>query len=174
MSSALFLAIWRAAKSQSVRRYLNNIKLHGNSERGAHKHYLCALLRSFLALLWVSDCGTEFLIAQSFCWDCIARIVSISPLHLPPVQTHFIYLPCLIVRQGEHAWLPWCPGSGNVTGWQTGECGQTFVVSRQRPGRLSWSQGKLVSWETHCKLMVVLCGRHAGLYCALSHMCLTM
>lgn len=51
-------------------------------------------------------------------------------------------------------------------GRQTGECGQTFVVSRQRPGRLSESPGKLVSQETHCKrIMVVLCGRRAKPHC---------
>jgi len=166
MTSALFLASRRAAKSQSVRRYLNNIKLHGNLERRARQHFICALCSTpFWLHLWVSDCGTEFFIAQAFCWDCIAWIVSTHPPppH-PTVQARFIYLPCLAVRQGEHAWL--CPGSKNVTGWQTGECGQTFVVSRRRPWRLSWSQGKLVLRETHCKLiMVVLCGRHVEVYC---------
>lgn len=167
MTSTLFLAERRAAQSQSARRYLNNIKLHGNLERGAHKHFICSFSGFTVT---ESIAARNFSSLRPFCWDCIARIVSIpSPPTYPSVQTHF-------QTQGEHAWLPRCPGSGNVTSWQTGECGQTFVVSRQRPGRLSWSQGKLVSRETHCKLiMVVMCGRHAGSYCepgeyALSHM----
>lgn len=57
MTSALFLVVWGAAQSQSVRRYLNNFKLHGNLERGAHKHVLSVrsapLLPGFTVSEWL-------------------------------------------------------------------------------------------------------------------------
>lgn len=53
MTSALFLAVWRAAKSQSARRCLNNIKLHGNLERRTHKHSICAPSPFWLYCEWV-------------------------------------------------------------------------------------------------------------------------
>lgn len=149
MTSALFLVVWGAAKSQPVRRYLNNIKLHGNLERGVHKHfYLRALLRSFLALLWVSDCGTEFLIARAFCWDCIARIVSIpSTTPLPSVQTHFIYLPCLIVRRGGGGSTHGCPGAQGVEMWRADKRASADRRLLCLDGGLGGCHGLRVNWS---------------------------
>lgn len=121
MTSALFLAPWRGAQSQSVRRYLNIIKLHGNLERRADKHFISALRSTLLWFdLWMSDCSMEFLITRAFCWDCIASIVSIpsSSTHLcnphcRPI-TFFCYVSSSDIRRSTHG----CPGARGVKMWR--------------------------------------------------------
>lgn len=49
-----------------------------------------------------------------------------------------------------------CLNARGVETQQTGECGQTVVVSTQKPGRLRESQGKLVSQEIHWERIRVL------------------
>lgn len=47
---------------------------------------------------------------------------------------------------------------GGVEKQRLGQCRQTVVVSRQKPGRLRESQGKLVSQETHWnRIRALLC-----------------
>lgn len=85
MTSALFFSLGRVGKRQPVRRYPNNMKLHGNLEIEKFSLSACfARLLSFPTVAQVSDCGTEFLSAWAFCWDCIAWIVSVP---LPPYST---------------------------------------------------------------------------------------
>lgn len=78
-------------------------------------------------------------------------------LHLSPVQTHFIYLPCLIVRQGEHAWLPRCPGSEMWRADKRASVDRRLLCLDRGLGGchglgVSWSHGRCtvnVSWW-HC------------------------
>lgn len=80
-----FFSLGRVGKRQPVRRYPNNMKLHGNLEIDKFSLSACfARLLSFPTVAQVSDCGTEFLSAWAFCWDCIAWIVSVP---LPPYST---------------------------------------------------------------------------------------
>lgn len=154
MTSTPLLDPWKAAKSQPVRRYLNNIKLHGNLERGAHKHFICALCSApSLALPWVSDCGTEFLIAQAFCWDCIARIVSIYPpipTHppLPTPQCRPILFICHVSsldwgRGGMHG----CPGAQGVEMWRADKRASVDRRLLCLDGGLGGSHGLRVNWS---------------------------
>lgn len=143
-SSALIMTS-ALSKSQSVRRYLNNVKLHGCLEREREREQLThfylfgpVFLSYFTMNEWLwhgipHRSGLLLGLHRSNSFHFSTPPPAINPQFRP-----FIYLPCLITRHwGGHAWLPRCPGSGNVTAWQTGECGQTFVVSRHKPGRLS-------------------------------------
>lgn len=120
---------------------------------GEETLYLLAPLL-FSAPVWlslVSGCGTEFLISQAFCW-VLHPLNSTPPPPSPfcsPLLWVFIYLSL-------HAWLPRCLRSENVSAWQTGECGQTFVVSRQQTLRckLVWGVG-----GGTVNLSRLLCGR---------------
>lgn len=110
------------SKSQSVRRYLNNVKLHGCLEResGAHTFICAALCCFFLTSPWVNDCGMEFLIAQAFCWACIAQIVSISPplLLLSTHSSGLLFICHVSSSDGGGGSTHGCPGAQGVEMWR--------------------------------------------------------
>lgn len=144
------------------------MKLHGNLE--IDKLFICVLCSSpFLPYCSASEWLRHGIPERLGLLLGLHRLNSFrsSPTMLTPSVDPF-YLSA-VSSLDEGGSTHGCPGAWGVKmwqGWQTGECGQTFVVSRLRPMRLSWSLGKLVSQEAHCKLIIVLlCGIHAGLCC---------
>lgn len=176
-----FSALWRAAKSQSVRLCLNKIN-YMETWREEHTNTLSVRYAPFLSGFTVSEWLRHGIPHRSGLLLGLHRSNSFhfSPpsLHLPPVQTHFIYLPCLIVRQGEHAWLPRCPGSEMWRADKRASVDRHLLCLDRGLGGchglgVSWSHGRLavnVSWW-YC--VGGMLGSIVNTEYALSHMCLT-
>lgn len=149
MSSALFLASEGQKKRQPV-----SIQTPLNQARGTHTNtYRCTLQCLSLTLPGGSDCSMEFLVARAFVASHRSNSFHFSTLasshHLTVQGLLFICHASGLVGGGVS--MHGCPCARGVETQRVGECGQTVVVSRQKPGRLRESQGKLVSQETHWK-----------------------
>lgn len=112
---------------------------------------ICALCAShFLVLLWVSDCGTEFHIAQAFCWDCIARIVSIPPTTPPNYPQFRAILFICHVSSLDRGSTHGCPGAQGVEMWRADKRASVdrrlLCLDRGLGGchglRVNWSHGR--------------------------------
>lgn len=109
MIPALFLALPRAAESQSDRRFLNNIKLHGNLESRAHKHFICALLLLFLSgFILVSEWLRHGILHLAGLLLGLHRLNSFHSHPPSPPQSRHIFIYLYVWSIGwmrEHAWL---------------------------------------------------------------------
>lgn len=118
ITSALFFSLWRVGKRQPVRRYPNNMKLHGNLE--IDKLFICVLCSSpFLPYCSASEWLRHGIPERLGLLLGLHRLNSFrsSPTILTPsVDPFYLSAVSSLDEGGEHAWLPWCLGSENVTG----------------------------------------------------------
>ena len=151
MSSALFLASKRLKERQPV-----STQTPSNQARGFISVRCGASLWLYREGVIAARNSSSFRpLLHSHCSNSFHFSTLASSLH-PTVQG--LVFICHVSGLDAHRGVSMhgCLGAQGVETQRLSQCGQTVVVSRQKPGRLREAEGELVSQEMHWKCIRVL------------------